>query len=234
MGWPPLREPLSEAGARAYLAPLAIASPADRLVRSAEEAVAAFETLGGPVALKVQAAGLAHKTEVGGVHLGLRSADEVRAAFRALVASALSDRAERPVEGVLVQRMAPPEGVEVFLAARSEPLLGPLVVVGLGGIDVETTRDVAMRLAPVSPAEARSMLAELRGAGLLQGSRGRPAADVDALVETVVRFSSLAAELPEGVRTVELNPLLVLPRGQGVLMLDAAIELDQAQGAATS
>ena len=123
------------------------------------------------------------------------------------------------LEGVLVQRMAPP-GVEAFVAARREPLLGPLVVVGLGGTEVEALRDVAMRLAPVSLAEAHAMIDELRGGSLL-----RSRADVSALAAAVVRLSELAAGLPPGISNVEINPLLVLPRGQGVLMLDAAVEL---------
>jgi acetyltransferase len=109
--------------------------------------------------------------------------------------------------------MAPP-GVEVFVAARREPLLGPLIVVGSGGVDVERDADIAMRLAPVTAHEAREMLGELRG----------PTNVSDALVAAVMRVSELAAALPQGVATVEINPLLVT--GSGVLMLDAALELE--------
>jgi acyl-CoA synthetase (NDP forming) len=221
--WPTLEFPVSEVGARAYLAPLGITSPTERLVQSADEAVAAFTELGGePVALKVQSPALPHKSDVGGVRLGLASADAVQAAFDGVLAAGDGVL----IEGVLVQRMAPPGGVEMFVAARLEPLLGPMVVVGFGGLDVESNADVAMRLAPVSLDEARSMVQSLRGGSLLRGSRGRSAMDLDALLGTVVRVSELAAGLPDGVATVELNPLLVLPAGDGVLMLDAAIELD--------
>jgi acetate---CoA ligase (ADP-forming) len=130
---------------------------------------------------------------------------------------------------VLVQRMAPP-GVEAFVGVRREPVLGPLVVVGLGGLDVEALGDVAMRLAPVALAEAQLMLDELRGASLLRGSRGRPPADVDALAAAVVRISEMAVALPPGVASLEINPLLVLATGQGVLMLDVAIEVDAREG----
>ena len=214
--WPEISGPLSERGARAYLSPLGIASPLDRLACSADEAVASFASLGSqPVALKVQSPQINHKADVGGVKLGLATADQVRDAFAAVAASV-----PPPVlEGVLVQRMAPP-GVEAFVAARREPLLGPLVVVGLGGTEVEALRDVAMRLAPVSLAEAHAMIDELRGGSLL-----RSRADVSALAAAVVRLSELAAGLPPGISNVEINPLLVLPRGQGVLMLDAAVEL---------
>jgi acyl-CoA synthetase (NDP forming) len=215
---------LSESGARAYLAPLGIPSPEDRLVRTADEAVSAFEALGGqPVALKIQSANIAHKTDVGGVRLGARTAEEVRAGF-VDVGGRLTQRSAR-LEGVLVQRMAP-DGVDVFVAARREPLVGPLVVVGMGGVDVEVMADVAMRLAPVSLAEAHGMLAELRGSALLRGTRRRPLADVEALAAAIVRMSEMAAALPPGVASIELNPLRVLAYGEGVLMLDAAIEME--------
>ena len=216
--WPVPAGRLSEAGARTYLAPLGIPSPEDRLVRTADEAVAAFAALGsGPVALKIQSSEIAHKTDVGGVRLGVRTADQVRAAFDEVVSAQL--------EGVLVQRMAP-DGVDVFVAARREPLVDELVVVGIGGVDVEVMADVAMRLAPVSRAEAHGMLAELRGSALLHGTRGRPPADIEALAAAVVKMSELAAGLPRGVASIELNPLRVLPAGEGVLMLDAAIEME--------
>jgi succinyl-CoA synthetase beta subunit len=160
----------------------------------------------------------------------VQSAGEVERAFTAMVESVTAARPDARVEGVLVQHMAPASGVEAFVAARREPLLGPLIVVGLGGVDVESEGDVAIRLAPVSLVEAHAMVDELRGAARLRGSRNRSPLDIDALASAVVRLSELAAGLPPGVRNVELNPLLVLPVGQGVLMLDAAIELDLAEG----
>lgn len=220
--WPAPAARLSETGARAYVAALGIPSPADCLARTADEAEAAFEALGSqPVALKIQSPGLAHKTEVGGVRLGLRTSDAVRAAFLEIEGNAR----DALVEGILVQRMAP-DGVEAFVAARREPLLGPLVVVGLGGLHVEALGDVSIRLAPVSLAEARAMLDELRGSAVLRGTRGRLPMDVEALAMTVVRISEMAAALPAGVKNVEINPLLVRPAGEGVLMVDVAIELE--------
>ena len=224
--WPAPARRLSESGARAYLAPLGIPSPDDRLARTADAAVEAFEELGGePVALKVQSPDLAHKTDVGGVRLDVRTAAAVRTAFVEIVDGTRAAVAGARFDGVLVQRMAP-AGVEVFLGARREPLVGALVLVGLGGMYVEVLADVALRLAPVSLAEAHAMLAELRGRALLNGARGRPRADMEALAATLVRMSELAAALPPGVASIEINPLLVLPAGQGVLMLDAAIEME--------
>jgi acetate---CoA ligase (ADP-forming) len=226
--WPVPAVRLSEAGARGYLAPLGIPSPADGLARSADEALTLFAALGGgPVALKVQSPDLAHKTDVGGVRLNLRDAATVATAFVEIVEATRAARPLATIEGVLVQRMAPAGiGVEGFIGARREPVLGALVVVGLGGLDVESLGDVAMRLAPVSLAEAHAMLAELRGSATLHGTRGRPPADVEALAQAVVSISQMAAALPPNVASVEINPLLVLPAGQGVLMLDVAIEVE--------
>jgi acetate---CoA ligase (ADP-forming) len=228
--WPAPAGRLSERGARAYLASLGIPSPAERLVHSSEEAVAAFEALGGgPVALKVQSPDLAHKSDVGGVQLGLGDAEAVARAYDAITDAIRTSEPRLAIEGVLVQRMAP-WGVEAFLAARREPLVGPLVVVGLGGLDVEVAGDVAMRLAPVSLAEANAMLVELRGAAMLRGTRGRPAADSSALADAIVRMSEFAVALPANVSDVEINPLLVLRSGDGVLMLDAAVEFSRVEG----
>jgi acetate---CoA ligase (ADP-forming) len=229
--WVAPEGPLSEVGARAYVSRLGIPSPAERLATSAAAAVAGFEALGGqPVALKIQSPDLAHKTDIGGVRLGLRTAGEVAAAFDDIVVAVRAARPDAHVEGVLVQRMAP-SGVEAFVGVRREPVLGPLVVVGLGGLDVEAFGDVSMRLAPVSLAEARDMLAELRGVGLLRGSRGRAPADIEALAAAVVRISQMAVALPPSVASLEINPLLVLAAGQGVLMLDVAMEVETEEGA---
>jgi acetate---CoA ligase (ADP-forming) len=224
--WPAPAGRLSEAGGRAYLAPLGIPSPADGFARTADEAVACFEALGGQaVALKVQSPDLIHQTDVGGVRLNLRDAASVAAAFGEIIDAVGAAQPLAAIDGVLVQGMAP-DGVEVLVGARREPVLGAFVVVGLGGLDVEALGDVAMRLAPVSLVEAHAMLDELRGSVRLRGSRGRPPADVAALAEVVVRISELAAALPPGVASVEINPLLVLPAGQGVLMVDVAVEVE--------
>lgn len=221
--WPTVTRPLSEVETRAFLAPLGIPSPAERLVQSDHEALAAFDALGGgPVALKVQSPELAHKSDRGGVVLDVASPEAIGRAFREVMRAA--DGLD--VEGVLVQAMAPREGLEVLVAARHEPLVGGMVVLGSGGLDVETEADVVMRLAPVSSGEAAEMIARWRGAARLGGTRGRPRLDADALAQTLVAVSELAARLPAGVATVEINPLLVLREGAGVLMLDASLEVD--------
>jgi acyl-CoA synthetase (NDP forming) len=173
------------------------------------------------VAVKVVSPELTHKTDVGGVRLHLTSPHEVRAAFETVLASAWP----HPVDGVLVQAMAP-AGVELMLAAKRDPALGPLVLVGMGGTMVEVLADTSLRLAPVSAVEAHAMLGELRAAPLLRGFRSQPPADVGALVDAVVRFSYVAAGLPARVLAFEVNPLLVLPAGRGIVAVDARLELE--------
>jgi acyl-CoA synthetase (NDP forming) len=221
----PEGEGASEARARAFLAPCGIPAPREGVATSPDEAAELFRRLGSrPVALKVQAAGLAHKSDVGGVRLGLDDKAAVRRAYDGVVGAVRRARPGRVVDGVLVQEMVD-DGVEVILGARVDPDFGPVVLCGLGGLHVEQLGDVALRLAPVSAAEARAMVAELRGARLLDGVRGRPPCDVDALVGAIARFSALAAALPREVAAVEINPLAVRPRGLGVVMLDAAMEM---------
>lgn len=218
-----------EVEARACLAPCGIPAPAEGLAHSADEAVRLLRSLGGPVALKVQSPDLPHKSDVGGVRLGLAHEAAVRAAYAAIMAAVAARHPEAEVRGVLVQRMVE-DGVEMILGARIDPDFGPLVLVGLGGVFVEVFHDVSPRLAPVSRVEAAAMVEGLRGAPLLRGARGRPPADVPALVEAIVRFSELAAGLPPGVAAVEINPLLVRPEGQGVVMVDARVEGDVPTG----
>ena len=205
------------------LASCGIPAPREGLAHSAHEAVGHFRELGGPVALKVQSPDLPHKSDSGGVRLDLATEDVVRDAYGEILAAVRSRQPDADLRGVLVQEMVA-DGIEVILGARVDPDFGPLVLFGLGGIHVEVLRDVALRLAPVSAAEAGMMVDEIRGAPLLRGAHGRPPADVAALVDTIVRFSDFAARLPGGIAALEINPLLVRPAGHGVVMVDARIE----------
>lgn len=169
----------------------------------ADDAAAAARRIGFPVAAKLAGGRHVHKSDAGGVRLGLRDEDAVRAAAGALLA--LDEQA-----GVLVQPMA--SGVEVVVGALRDPALGPVVMVGLGGVLVEVLRDVAFVLAPVGAVEARAAIESLRGFALLTGVRGQPPADLDALVATVVAASRLVAAVPE-VAELDLNPVLAGPGG---------------------
>jgi hypothetical protein len=189
---------------------------------SADAAVAAAASLGYPVALKILSADIAHKSEVGGVALGLRDAAAVREAFAAVTGGARRAKPDARIDGVLVARMVA-GGVETIAGATRDPVFGPVVMFGLGGVFVEALGDVSFRAAPFDEAEARSMIAEIRGYPLLAGARGRPPADVDALAHALAALSRFAAAHAAAIDAVELNPLVALPEGQGALALDALI-----------
>lgn len=172
--------------------------------------------MGYPVVLKRVAPGLVHKSDAGGVIIGLRTADEVRAAF---------SRAVRPGEQALVQRMVPPGGLEVIVGAHRDPQFGPLVMVGLGGIYVEVLRDVAFRLAPLAREEARGMLEETAVGRLLAGVRGQPPRDAEAVVDTLCRVGWLMAQFPQ-VAEVDLNPLIVGEKGAWAVDVRIVVRTD--------
>ncbi len=176
-----------------------------------EEAGRVAERVGFPVALKVRSPEITHKTDVGGVALGLRSRSEVEQAASAMLDRVRSARPEATILGVLVQPMVAP-GAELLLGMVRDAQFGPVIMVGFGGIYVEVLRDTAMRLAPVPVSEALAMLDELRMAPVLRGVRGQAPADRAALAETICRFAELTADL-ESVQEMELNPLVAGPGG---------------------
>jgi len=210
----------AEALLQAYGVPLA----AGRLAHTAEEAVAAAEALGYPVALKIVSPQVLHKTEAGGVRLSLGDAPAVRRAFAEVVAAARAYAPEATIEGVLVQRQAGPNGHEVIVGMKRDEQFGPVVLVGLGGVFTEVLRDTALRVAPLTAAEARAMLPELRGYQLLAGARGQPPAALDALADVLVRIADLSLACP-ALAELDLNPVFVYPQGQGCLAVDARLML---------
>jgi acyl-CoA synthetase (NDP forming) len=177
------------------------------LVATADEAVAAAERLGYPVVLKIESPDILHKTEAGVVWLNLRNALEVRDAGETLFERARTISPVPRINGLLVQSMMP-KGVEVMVGARNDPLFGPLVMVGLGGIFVELLKDLAIAPAPVSIAEARTMLLGLKGAPLLTGFRGSAPIAIDELAGIVARVSELADDHRDSIAEVDFNPLI--------------------------
>jgi acetate---CoA ligase (ADP-forming) len=176
------------------------------------EARRVAEDIGFPVALKIVAPSISHKTDVGGVRLGLRSADAVAEAMTSMTAHVAAVRPGTRIDGVLVQAMAPEAGHELLLGMVRDAQFGPLVTIGWGGIYVEVLADIATRLAPVDPAEALTMIGELRMAPALRGSRGQPPVDLEGLAAIITRFSELVSGAEE-LQELEINPLIVGPRG---------------------
>ncbi|MEW5625126.1 acetate--CoA ligase family protein [Streptomyces hydrogenans] len=209
---------LSEHAAKQLLRAYGIRVPREQLVTSAAAAVRAAGLVGYPVVMKASGGQLAHKTELGLVKVGLTSASQVRDAYRDLTDIARYEQID--LDGILVCQMVG-RGVEMVVGVTRDELFGPTVTVGLGGVLVEVLNDTAVRVPPFGEREARSMLDELRGRALLDGVRGAPPADVDALVEVVLRVQRMALELDGDLAELDINPLMVLPRGQGAVALDA-------------
>ncbi|MFE1286916.1 acetate--CoA ligase family protein [Streptomyces sp. NPDC058751] len=211
---------LSEHGAKQLLRAYGIRVPREQLVTSAAAAVRAASQVGYPVVMKASGAQIAHKTELGLVKIGLTSASQVRDAYRELTDIARYEGIS--LDGVLVCQMVE-RGVEMVVGVTHDQLFGPTVAVGLGGVLVEVLRDTAVRVPPFGDDQARAMLSELRGRALLDGVRGGPPVDVDALVEVVIRVQRMALELGDQIAELDINPLMVLPRGQGAVALDALV-----------
>ena len=196
--------------------------PKEGLARSVDEAVRLARDVGFPVALKIVSPDIIHKTEAGGVQLGLANAREVRQAYRTITANAWNYKTDAHITGVQVQQMVS-GGHEVIVGIIRDPAFGPVVMFGLGGVFVETLQDTTFRLAPATPEEAQRMLDEIRGAAILRGVRGLPAVDRDALSALIVNVSQLAADFPEIVE-VDLNP--VMASADGVIAVDARLVVD--------
>ncbi|MET8407462.1 acetate--CoA ligase family protein [Streptomyces sp. NPDC005195] len=211
---------LSEHAAKQLLRAYGIRVPREQLVTSAAAAVRAAGLVGYPVVMKASGAQIAHKTELGLVKIGLTSASQVRDAYRELTDIARYEGIS--LDGVLVCQMVE-RGVEMVVGVTHDRLFGPTVTVGLGGVLVEVLRDTAVRVPPFGEDQARGMLRELRGRALLDGVRGAPPVDVEALVEVVLRVQRMALELGDDIAELDVNPLMVLPRGQGAVALDALV-----------
>lgn len=192
------------------------------LALSEAAAVAAAADLGYPVVLKAVAPGLLHKTEVGAVRVGIRVEDELREAYRAVLAGARRHRPDAPPDGVLVQRMV--RGVELILGVDRDPQFGPVLLLGLGGVQAEALAATSLRLCPIDAEDAAAMIGEVPGLErLLAGFRGAPPADRGALIAALVALGQFGWVGRERIASVDLNPVMVLPVGQGARVVDALI-----------
>jgi acyl-CoA synthetase (NDP forming) len=208
-----------------------IGFPREALVSKAEEARAAARGIGYPVVMKVQSAGVPHKTEAGLVRLGIRNDAQLADAFGSLRKTHWALEPGTAPAGVLVQEMISPDAVETILGINRDPVFGPVVVLGMGGVFVELLGDSVLRLPPVDHGQAMEMIAALKGRRLFDGFRGRPRADVEALAEAIVRVGDIAAGLKAVLVSLDLNPLMVLPEGQGVVAADVLMECGPRHGA---
>lgn len=221
---PPL-DPIAlrtEAGAKQALSAAGVPVLPEQVVASAAEAAEVASAMGYPVVLKIVSPDLPHKTEVGGVVLGLGDAEAVASAHDAMLARVRAAAPGARIEGVLVSPMLR-GGTELILGTKRDPVFGPVVLIGLGGIFAEVIQDVAVRPAPVEEAEAMAMLRSLKAFAVLDGARGRPRADLAATASAIVALSRFAAQHAAQLAEIDINPLLVRPAGEGAVALDALI-----------
>jgi acyl-CoA synthetase (NDP forming) len=218
----------SEAEGKRILARAGIPAVPEKACASADEAVAAAEAFGYPVVAKILSPDILHKSEIGGVILDLADAAAVRAAHATLLARAAERAPGARIEGVLIAKQIK-GAVEMALGIARDPVFGPVAMVGLGGVFIEILKDVSFRRCPFDETQAEAMIRSLKGFPLLDGARGRPKADVAALAAALAALSRFAAGAGERLLSVDVNPLLVLPEGQGAFAADAVIEVEEAR-----
>jgi acyl-CoA synthetase (NDP forming) len=213
---------LTEIEAKQMLEGAGVPVSAARLAKTKDEAAKVASELGFPIVLKIVSPQITHKSDVGGVALGLTSTKEVGAAFDRIVASARQHVPNATIEGVAVQRMEK-QGVEVIIGITKDPQFGPVMMFGLGGVLVEVLKDVAFRVVPIEERDARQMIEEIKGFPLLQGYRGQEAADLGKLRELLLKVSSFVEAHPE-VAELDLNPVFAYK--DGAIAVDARIVID--------
>jgi acyl-CoA synthetase (NDP forming) len=211
---------LSESASKRVLAAYGVGVPGEAIAQDPDEAARMAMRMGFPVAIKISSPDILHKTEVGGIKLGLRSEDEVRDAARNIFAAAKKHRPDARIAGVSVQEMLT-AGAEVVIGVKRDLQFGPLIAVGLGGTLVELLKDTAVRIAPVSAEEARVMLQSLQGYKLLTGYRGTAGVNVESLVDAICRISELANDLKDDIDEVDVNPMIVT--SSGAIAADALV-----------
>ncbi|MGC8583072.1 MAG: acetate--CoA ligase family protein [Thermoproteus sp.] len=213
------RNKLYEHEAFELLRKYAIPVPDYGIAKDEDEAVSLAERIGYPVAVKVISRQIVHKTDVGGVVLGVTNRDELIAACNKIRESVKARAPYAEIEGCLIQRMVP-QGVELIIGAVYDDIFGHVLAFGLGGILTELYKDVSMRLVPVEEEDAWEMLREVRAYRLLTGYRGTPPRDLHAIVDIIVKFSRLLSENP-AIREADLNPVIALEEGKGAYVVDA-------------
>ena len=217
---------IGDSEARQILTAYGLQIPNSEIAATPDDAVDLANQIGYPVVLKIASPDILHKTDIGGVKVGLESAEDVRDAFELMVYRAQRYLPQAHLWGCLVQQMVPAGGQEVLVGMNRDPQFGPLVTFGLGGIYVETLKDVTFRVAPISVQEAELMIKEIRAHALLDGVRGKPPLDKDAIVDAILRIAQLVQDFPEIVE-LDINPLMVYPQDQGAIAIDMRLVLSK-------
>jgi len=206
---------LSEYEAKKILAAYGIPVTREKLAKTADQAIKLARKIGYPVAMKISSAQIMHKTEAGGILLDIKTDAQVRAAFKKIIASAKKYMPQADIQGVLVQEMLA-GGTEAIVGTIDDPVFGPCVMFGLGGVFVEALKDVSFRVAPVSRADAEEMVREIKGYSVLRGLRGKPPADMEALIDVILKVSRLAYDHKNIIKEMDINPLIIFEKGAKV------------------
>lgn len=215
---------IGDSEARDILSAYGMKIPKSEIAVNVNEAINIANNIGYPVVLKIASPDILHKTDVGGVKVGLQNDEQLRDAYELMIYRANRYLPEARIWGCLVQEMVPGGNLEVLVGMNRDPQFGPLVTFGLGGIYVETLKDVTFRIAPFSRLEAESMLDEIRAKALLDGIRGNPEVDKQAIIDTLLRIGQLVQDFPEIVE-LDINPLMVFAKGQGAIAIDMRLVL---------
>lgn len=213
---------VTERASKAVLAAYGFPVTREALAKNADDAARIAADLGGELALKIESPDIPHKTEAGAIRLRVSGDAAVRKAYAEVMAAAAVYKKTAKLDGVLVQQMAPP-GLEFMLGLVVDPVFGPVVVAGLGGIHIEVLRDIAYRVAPIDHGEARAMLGELRGYKMLEGVRGAAPRDIEVLCDLIVRLSWLAHDCGDQIAELDINPLMLYAKEAGARVVDALI-----------
>lgn len=225
---PPGGEVLNEFEGKKLAAAYGIPTTREHICRSRQEAVAKAVEFGYPIVLKLVSQDIQHKTEAGAVRLGLKDREAVEKAYDEVLRNGKAYKPDAHIEGVLCYRMIEEPVAEAIVGVLSDPYFGPAVVFGLGGVMVEVIKDRALLIPPISREEARAAIDSTKGSKLLYGFRGAPEADVEALVDVLVKTGEMTADLADRIEALDLNPLLILPKGKGVVAVDALFALKPA------
>jgi acetate---CoA ligase (ADP-forming) subunit beta len=214
---------LTEIEAKQVIKEIGISTVETRLAKSQKESVEISSTIGFPVVLKIASPDITHKTDAGGVKVGLKNSTEVKKAYGEIMASVRQKYPQAKIEGVSVQSMARP-GIEIIIGMFKDSQFGPVIMFGLGGIFVEVLKDVSFRLIPILKRDAEEMIKEIKGYALLQGYRGQEPAYIPSLVDVLLKVSALVEKTPE-IKEIDLNPVFAYK--DSALAVDARIVLEQ-------
>ena len=217
---------MGERAAKELLLSYGIQVTKENVTWDLQDALRIAAEIGYPVAVKIDSPDITHKTEVGGVYLGVRDSSELVAAYNQVTESVAKNAPHATINGVLIQEMVK-DGLELIVGMHRDPQFGPVILCGLGGVLTELLNDVSMRLCPLNCLDVEDMLSELKGLRLLQGFRGGAARDIKAVGDALVRLSELSGDFPDEIESIDINPLAVFAEGQGVKVLDALVVLRQ-------